>query len=268
MIRIDWLTEMTGKPVCLATRSAVRCRVPDSLVSMLGSGTSWVAARRMRVTSRSQHDAAVHLRELAQAGGRELDVEREAAGGDRLDDLVVAEHDERTGAAAQDALEAVAQLGAGGDGGEGGAQQLVVVLLRAPRRLRRRLGPRAAVGPRPVSASYRACGAAPRPRRAALAARAAQPASSRPRVDGSATVAASTTRMPSGTGPPPTTPGRHDRPGEAEPARLGEPAVHAGDRRISPASPTSPKAMVPCGSGRSVMAPASARRSRGRRPAR
>ena len=53
MIRIDWLTETTGKPVCLATRSAVRWRVPDSLVSICGSGTSCVAARRMRVTSRS-----------------------------------------------------------------------------------------------------------------------------------------------------------------------------------------------------------------------
>jgi hypothetical protein len=30
MICIDWDTEMTGKPVCRATRSAVRCRVPVS----------------------------------------------------------------------------------------------------------------------------------------------------------------------------------------------------------------------------------------------
>ena len=51
MIRIDWLTEMTGKPVCLATRSAVRCRVPDSSVGIDGSGTSCTAARRIRVTS-------------------------------------------------------------------------------------------------------------------------------------------------------------------------------------------------------------------------
>src|SRR6476620_10813120 len=52
-MRIDWLTETTVYPVCLATRSAVRCRVPDSLVSIEGSGTSWVAARRMREASRS-----------------------------------------------------------------------------------------------------------------------------------------------------------------------------------------------------------------------
>src|SRR6478609_10105286 len=48
---------MTGKPVCLATRSAVRWRVPDSVVSMRESGTSWVAARRMRVPSRSSTTA-------------------------------------------------------------------------------------------------------------------------------------------------------------------------------------------------------------------
>src|SRR3954470_2734835 len=48
---------MTGKPVCLATRSAVRWRVPDSVVSMLLSGTSWVAARRIRVPSRSRTTA-------------------------------------------------------------------------------------------------------------------------------------------------------------------------------------------------------------------
>jgi hypothetical protein len=52
-MRMDWLTEITGSPVCFATRSAVRCRVPDSLVAIEGSGTNWVAARTMRVPSRS-----------------------------------------------------------------------------------------------------------------------------------------------------------------------------------------------------------------------
>ena len=50
-MRIDWLTEITGKPVCLATRSAVRCRVPDSSVGMAGSGIRCTAARTMRVPS-------------------------------------------------------------------------------------------------------------------------------------------------------------------------------------------------------------------------
>ena len=137
MICIDWLTETTGNPVCLATRSAVRCRVPDSVVSMVGSGTSWVAARRIRVTSRSRTMRAVHLGQLAQPGGGELDVEREAAGADGLDDPVVAEHDEGAGAAAQDPLEAVAQLGARRDGGERRPQQLVVGAALPPRWLLR-----------------------------------------------------------------------------------------------------------------------------------
>ena len=88
-------------PVWMATRSAVRCRVPDSEVSMVGSGTSWVLARRIRVTSLSSDDRAVHLGQLAQPGGRELDVDAKAPRADRLDALVVAQHDERTGAAAR-----------------------------------------------------------------------------------------------------------------------------------------------------------------------
>ena len=88
MIRIDWLTEITGKPVCLATRSAVRCRVPDSVVSIDGSGTSWAAARRIAGAVAVEDDRAVHLGQLAQPGGGELDVEREAAGAHGLDDVL------------------------------------------------------------------------------------------------------------------------------------------------------------------------------------
>jgi hypothetical protein len=68
-----------------------------------------------------QHDGAVHLAQLAQPGRGELHVERESAGADRLHDAVVAEHDERAGAAAQDAFESVTQSGAGGHQCEIGA---------------------------------------------------------------------------------------------------------------------------------------------------
>src|SRR4029078_12190928 len=61
-------------------------------------------------------DRAVHLGQLAQAGGGEGHVEVEAAGGDRVDGAVVAEHDERAGATAQDPLEAVAHRRTGCDG--------------------------------------------------------------------------------------------------------------------------------------------------------
>ena len=36
--------EMTSASVCLATLSAVRCRVPVSLDAMAGSGMSWTFA--------------------------------------------------------------------------------------------------------------------------------------------------------------------------------------------------------------------------------
>ena len=45
------LTEMTGTGSDRATRSAVRCRVPVSLVNTLGSGTRWTLARAMRLAS-------------------------------------------------------------------------------------------------------------------------------------------------------------------------------------------------------------------------
>ena len=71
---------MTGKPVCLATRSAVRCRVPVSSVGIVGSGTSCTPARRILVQSLVEDDRAVHLGQLAQPRRGELDVQGEAAG--------------------------------------------------------------------------------------------------------------------------------------------------------------------------------------------
>jgi hypothetical protein len=56
-----------------------------------------------------QHDRAVHLGQLAHAGRGELHVQREAAGAQRLDQLVVPEHDQRPRVAAQDPLETVPQ---------------------------------------------------------------------------------------------------------------------------------------------------------------
>src|SRR3954464_7034354 len=54
MICMDWDTEMTGKPLCRATRSAVRCRVPVSSEKMEGSGMRCTAACRMREASLSR----------------------------------------------------------------------------------------------------------------------------------------------------------------------------------------------------------------------
>jgi len=60
-----------------------------------------------------QDDRAVELRQLAQGLLRALDADLEAAGGDLLHLLVVAEHDERAGAPVQDAVDARAQGCAG-----------------------------------------------------------------------------------------------------------------------------------------------------------
>ena len=66
---------------------------------------------------------AVHLGQLAQPGGRQRDVQREAAGAQRLDHPVVAEHDQRARAAGEDALQPVAQRRSRGDAAEEFAQR-------------------------------------------------------------------------------------------------------------------------------------------------
>ena len=48
---IEWLTAMTGCPVCRPVRSAVRCRVPDSTVGIVGSGVRCTLARTIRLAS-------------------------------------------------------------------------------------------------------------------------------------------------------------------------------------------------------------------------
>ena len=60
------LNARTGAPVCTDTRSAVRKRVPVSLVGMEGSGMKWTFARTIKPESEINHDAAVHLGELGQ----------------------------------------------------------------------------------------------------------------------------------------------------------------------------------------------------------
>src|SRR5829696_2946685 len=54
MVRMEWETEITGTPACLATRSAVRWRVPVSTVAMAGSGIRWTLAQRMRLAVSSR----------------------------------------------------------------------------------------------------------------------------------------------------------------------------------------------------------------------
>ena len=76
-----------------------------------------------------ENDSAIHLAQLADPRRRELDVEGETACADRLDDPVVAEHDESACAPAENSLEAVAQLRPRSDRGEGRAEQQLVVVV-------------------------------------------------------------------------------------------------------------------------------------------
>ena len=69
-------------------------------------------------------DGAVHLGQFAQPGGRELDVEDEAAGAHVVDGLVEAEHDQCSGPAAQNSFQTIPQGRSGSDGGQRVSQQL------------------------------------------------------------------------------------------------------------------------------------------------
>jgi hypothetical protein len=61
----------------------------------------------------AQDDRAVHLGQLAQLRGRELDIQREAAGANRFDGFVPPADDQRAGVAAENPLQSVAQFGSG-----------------------------------------------------------------------------------------------------------------------------------------------------------
>ena len=48
---IEALIDITGTSVCLAVRSAVLCRMPDSFVGIVESGRSWTFALRILIVS-------------------------------------------------------------------------------------------------------------------------------------------------------------------------------------------------------------------------
>ena len=127
-MRIDWLTEIDRQagllvdPVGGAVPGAGLVGGDRRVGDQLDAGAQDLGAVAV------DDDRAVHLGQLAQPGGGELDVEHEAAGAQRLDGLVVAEDDQRAGVAAQDPLQAVAQRGAGGDRGQRRAQRVVDAL--------------------------------------------------------------------------------------------------------------------------------------------
>jgi hypothetical protein len=238
---MDWLTETTGsRPAWRpAPRCGGGCRTPRS-----GSSGPAPSARRPGDPGDGgvQHDGAVHLRQLAEAGGGELDVQGEAAGAQRLDRAVVAEHDQGAGATAQDPLQPVAQLGARRHSGQGVAQQLV--------------GRSRPVSSRHVAASSPPSWRAGPPACAhvtpwsSLPASVAKNSQRRRKVADLCDVHTGREQVPGSVG---------TRPAEPEPRRLGEAALHPGDAPDLAASPTSPTATRSAGSGRSAAALATAR---------
>ncbi len=102
-----------------ATRSAVRCRVPVSVVGMVALGIRWTLARAMREASASQDDGAVHLGQLREPLGAELGVEQETPGADGEHVGPVAHHHQGPPLGLQDAVEAVPQRTARSDHGQG-----------------------------------------------------------------------------------------------------------------------------------------------------
>ena len=110
---IDWLTEITGIAGLLG--HPLGGAVPGA--GLLGGdgrvGHQVHGGAYDPGAVAGEHHGAVHLAQLPQPGRGELDVQREAAGAHRLHHLVVAEHDQRAGAATQDPFQPVAQRGAG-----------------------------------------------------------------------------------------------------------------------------------------------------------
>ena len=151
--------------------------------------------------------------------------------------LVVAEHDQGAGAAAQDPLQAVAQLGAGRDRGQRGAQQLVVGCVAGTVLLARSVARTGRRGP--PAGSVRSLAGARVHAAADRVARAVRHRSAR-RSDQLDGCAAATGRgdvaglddphAVGQRGPPRRRPGGHEGVGEAEPGGLGQPAGDAGDR--------------------------------------
>ena len=106
---------MTSALVCLATRSAVRCRVPVSSDGIVGSGISWTFAHASRFTAASTMIAPSIFDELVEELRAERRVEPDPARVEERELVRVADHDQRALVRADDVVDRLAQRGAGRD---------------------------------------------------------------------------------------------------------------------------------------------------------
>ncbi len=109
MTPISSLADTTGTSSERATRSAVRCRVPVSLVGTRGIGNEVNVGPGDAATVGGHDDRTVHLRQLGQPLRAVRGIDEESARADRQHVGVVAEHEQRAGLGAHDAVDAVAQ---------------------------------------------------------------------------------------------------------------------------------------------------------------
>jgi hypothetical protein len=101
-------TAITGTSMERATRSAVRWRVPVSVVATLGIGNQVDVGPGDAAGVGGQDDGAVHLGQLGQALRAELGVEQEPARSRSPARRAVADHDQRPHVGLQDAVQTVA----------------------------------------------------------------------------------------------------------------------------------------------------------------
>ena len=125
MTPISSLADTTGTSSERATRSAVRCRVPVSLVGTVGSGTRCTLARAMRPPSVDMMIAPSIFASSDRRCGLYGRIDEEPARADREHVGIVAQHEQRAGLRAHDAVDAVTQRRARGDTGERVAHRLV-----------------------------------------------------------------------------------------------------------------------------------------------
>ena len=167
-------TEITGTSIERATRSAVRWRVPVSLVGTFGFGHEVDVGAGDAAGVAGQDDGAVHLGQLGQPLRAEGGVEQEAARADRQHLRTVADDHERAHLRPHDAVEPLAQGLARCDLGEGAVEGIAPGCHDGSLGARGRLGPTRPAAPCHVPLPSRAR-PAPAPRRACRPARRSPP---------------------------------------------------------------------------------------------
>ena len=115
MTPISSLTLTTGTGIERATRSAVRCRVPVSLVGNRGVGNEVHVGPGQPLAVRTEDDRAVHLGQLTEPLRAERRIEQEPAAADGQHVGTVAEDQQGASLGTHDAFDPITKRRARGD---------------------------------------------------------------------------------------------------------------------------------------------------------